>query len=171
MSTRCQIGFYSTTNAPLKKFDALLYKHSDGYPGESNEPDSGMIPLLMPFLIEFNENRGLEDSDYAAAWCMHYLIDKIVERYKNRQDLAKSNWAYIGYSICKNLHGDIEYYYAVYPDRLDVFEINRPNPKKFDFTWKDMQIIRTISIADCKLQFEKNKLKKSKEKLEQLLEK
>ena len=33
MSTRCQIGFYAQGNDNLLKPDALLYRHSDGYPG------------------------------------------------------------------------------------------------------------------------------------------
>jgi len=32
MSTRCNIGFYVADADPIKKFEALLYKHSDGLP-------------------------------------------------------------------------------------------------------------------------------------------
>ncbi len=32
MSTRCQIGFYEPRQKDLTKFEALIYRHSDGYP-------------------------------------------------------------------------------------------------------------------------------------------
>ncbi len=162
MSTRCQIGFYSETNQPLKKFDALLYKHSDGYPGELNEPDSGIVPLLMPFLIEFNKVRGLSDSEYAAAWCMHYLIDRIIKRYENSPSY-KDGVKYIGYGVCQELHGDIEYYYAVYPNRLKVYKT------PLDCDWKNMRLIQSISFANSKLDFHKVELLRTKENLEQSL--
>ena len=46
--------------------------------------------------------------EYAAAW----LVAK----------LKKDDYLNIG--ICKSLHGDIEYYYAVYPDKIDIYEPN-----------------------------------------------
>ncbi len=28
----------------------------------------------------------------------------------------------LGHGICKNFHGDIEYFYAIYPNSVDVYE-------------------------------------------------
>ena len=44
--------------------------------------------------------------EYGAAW--------LVARLKEDD--------YLNIGICKELHGDIEYYYAVYPDRIDIYE-------------------------------------------------
>ena len=102
MATRSQIGFYEAGDQ-LSKPTALIYRHWDGYP-------EGVLNDIIPILKDFDQNRGLADVEYAAAW----LVAK----------LKKDDYLNIG--ICKSLHGDIEYYYAVYPDRIDVYE-----PKDF----------------------------------------
>jgi len=102
MSTRSQIGFYEKGEEDLTKWEALLYRHCDGYP-------SGMLPELQPFLAAFAEERGLDDTEYAAARCMGHF--------------CAIHKGATGYGICKNFHGDIEYFYAVYPDRLDVYSV------------------------------------------------
>lgn len=42
MSTRCQIGIYIAKPKDLNKFEALLYKHCDGYP----DTDQGIVAYL-----------------------------------------------------------------------------------------------------------------------------
>jgi hypothetical protein len=49
MSTCCQIGFYEPDNFDLLKPDALLYRHSDGYPGGNG----GVLAEIVPFLRVF----------------------------------------------------------------------------------------------------------------------
>ena len=101
MATRCMIGFYEADDK-FSKPTALIYRHLDGYP-------EGVLNDVIPILQDFDRNRGLDDVEYASAW----LVAQLKDDYPN-----------IG--ICKHLRGDIEYYYAVYPGRIDVYE-----PKDF----------------------------------------
>lgn len=98
MSTRCQIGFYHPDNDNLKKPNALIYQHCDGYP----DSEHGVIHALLPFLKEFHKERGLDDTEYAAAWCLHHLMPPM-----------RPNLSYTGYGICEEFHDDIAYYYAI----------------------------------------------------------
>lgn len=120
MSTWCQIGFYEQGVKDLAKFEALIYRHCDGYP----DGESGVPATIVPILKDFNKNRGLDDVEYASAW----LVAKL-----------KTNYLNIG--ICKDFHGDIEYFYVVYPDRLEVYKT--PFDSKAD-SWK---LLDTISLA------------------------
>ncbi len=100
MATRCQIAFYTGENKDLQQFDALIYRHWDGYP-------SGVLPDLLPVLQDFHQHRGLDDVEYAAAW--------LVAQWKKD---------YLNIGISKWFHGDIEYLYAVYPDgKVDVHKV------------------------------------------------
>ena len=128
MSTRCQIGFYESGEEDLSKFEALIYRHCDGYPGKLNEYKGGKVEYgvlsdIMPILRDFNKNRGLGDVEYASAW----LVAKLKGEYTN-----------IG--ICRVFHADIEYFYAVYPDKVDVYET------PFDAGCERWRKIRTVKI-------------------------
>jgi len=101
MSTRCQIGFYESKPTDLNKWEALIYRHSDGYP----DTEHGVIATILPILADFNTNRGLEDSEYASAWLVAQL---------------KTDYLNIG--ISKDFHWDIRYFYAVYPSQVDVYK-------------------------------------------------
>ena len=119
MSTRCQIGFYEQGVKDLTKFEALIYRHCDGYP----DGESGVPADIVPILKDFNKNRGLDDTEYASAWLV-----------------AKLKTDYLNIGISKDFHGDIEYFYAVYPDRLEVYKT--PFDAKPDL-WK---LLQTISL-------------------------
>ena len=126
MSTRCQIGFYEPEATKLEDFEALIYRHCDGYP----DTNSGVIADIVPILRQFDKDRGLDDIEYASAW----LVAKLKTDYTN-----------IG--ICKEFHGDIEYFYAVYPDRIQVYDVVHgegfePLPTN---QWK---LIDTISLKE-----------------------
>ncbi len=97
MSTRCQIGFYEPEAKDLTDFEALIYRHLDGYP-------EGVLPVIVPILKDFDINRGLDDVEYSAAWMVAKLKD-----------------GYLNIGICKDFHGDINFFYAVYPDHIDVY--------------------------------------------------
>ena len=97
MSTRCQIGFYEPESKDLNDFEALIYRHCDGYP-------EGVLPVIVPILKDFDIKRGLGDVEYSSAWLVAKLKD-----------------GYINIGICKDFHGDIAYFYAVYPDRVEVY--------------------------------------------------
>jgi len=123
MSTRAQIGFYDTDDHKISGWDALVYKHSDGYP-------EGVLPLLQDFCRMFNKNRGLSDSEYAAA---RYVTALCNQREKDLMEWRKeSPHAFpkgdkpdlLGVGISKDFHGDIEYFYAVSPHRIAVYSVS-----------------------------------------------
>ena len=110
MSTRCQIGFYRNKDAAKMDFEALIYKHNDGYP-------SGVLPLLFNFLRRFDEDRGIQDTEYCAARYLGALLaaDRAWLEDCNRRNPEKTG-AYstnIGYGISRSFHGDLDYFYRV----------------------------------------------------------
>lgn len=153
MSTRCHIGFYRKATQTVTKPDALIYRHSDGYPGTVDGKDWGVLTDLVPFLELFQERRGLSDSEYASAWALHHLIDLHIKRmcdfYKTYE--KKSPWLYsdgkdcLGYGISDDFHGDIEYHYAVYPNRLEVYEVSIPWDSKRAYK-RHFSLIDTIYL-------------------------
>jgi hypothetical protein len=120
MSTRCQIGFYANANAGLQEFTALLYRHHDGYPCDENGlREYGMLADLLPFLRDFQKVTGLHDASYAAARCLQQLCN--VSDIRQAGGDPRKNQYYNGFGICDEFLTDIQYYYAVYPNRLDVY--------------------------------------------------
>ncbi len=117
MSTRCQIGFYEPATKELTEFEALIYRHCDGYP----DGESGVIADIQPILEDFNKYRGLDDIEYAAAWLV-----------------AKLKTDYINIGISKDFHGDLEYFYAIYPDRMEVYKTGLDTPPE---TWAKIDTI------------------------------
>ena len=79
MSTRCQIGFYEPGEKDLGKFEALIYRHMDGYPGKADGSEYGALADIVPILQDFKKNRGLDDVEYASAW----LVAKLKDGYLN----------------------------------------------------------------------------------------
>lgn len=150
MSTRCNIGFYekSPTKTALLKLDALLYKHSDGYPDTEN----GVVAFITPFLKDFNKVRGLGDIEYASAQLMHYMISEsnrgMVE-WSKQHDRDRGEYVpdYLGYGICKPefLHWDIEYFYAISPTDLKVYSVNMSYKAK-KMQSKHFTLIDTIKL-------------------------
>jgi hypothetical protein len=126
MSTRCQIGFYESKAQPINQWEALLYRHSDGYPGEANKPNSGVIPDILPLLKDFAKTRGLSDVESASAQILYHLI---AETQRHRAEfragtkLPEYKNDYTGHGICKDFHGDIEFFYRIYPNALEVYEV------------------------------------------------
>jgi hypothetical protein len=153
MSTRSQIGFYEKepkTGKDLKKFEALLYRHSDGYP-------SGMLPEIIPFLKWWKSGRGLRDTEYVAARLLQWLcqeydgavtrIEKEIGRpapYGNRDYTGT-----LGYGISRGFHGDIDWFYAVYPDAVKVYKVEYSEGLKVDPTlWVPMGTIDLTHDVD-----------------------
>jgi len=108
MSTRCQLGIYSSKKKKIKEYDVLLYRHWDGYP-------EGVLPDIIPFLREFSKKRGIDDTESCAAWLLHEMISKVDK---------ESEIKFLGYGICgdKELHRDIEYFYRIEPDVVKVYK-------------------------------------------------
>jgi len=125
MSTRTQIGFYEKDSA-LENPHTLLYRHSDGYPGDPDKNEYGVLTDLIPFCTNFIKNRGF-DIEYIGARALCYLIHKHTEDLPGQagwKDKIYPFGGFLSYGICRPgaFHGDIEYYYAVYCDRIDVYE-------------------------------------------------
>lgn len=132
MSTRCQIGIYYM-NSKLKNPEVLLYKHSDGYPEET-------IPLLKRYVKRFLKRRH---------WDVEYLGARLIQSLTNEYDRSGKKSAkqlgypyynrMLGFGISKELHYDINYYYALYIDRIDVYEANG--------NWNDMRLLKSFSYS------------------------
>lgn len=97
MSTRSQIAFYEANEKDLEKFEALIYRHFDGYPTEA-------LVEIAPIIHQFNKKREFIDIEYCSAWLVAQL---------------KTDHLNIG--ICKVFHDDIEYLYAIYPGKIVVY--------------------------------------------------
>lgn len=120
MSTRCMLGFYESQETDLEKHQALLYRHSDGYP-------QGVLPEITPFLSWWIGTPWIGiDIEYCAARLLQYLCNEHDRGFKRSwEELRGESEGYtgkLGYGIANEFHGDIEYYYAIFPDRIDVYQ-------------------------------------------------
>jgi len=119
MSTRCQIGFYDTAEAPMDQHVGLIYKHSDGYP-------SGVLPELAPLLADFMKHRGF-DAEYMAAQSLFMLVQNhkaALAQYSHEHD-------YTGFGVCRIFHGDLRYFYRVDPSGVKVYSVTSNNPAEW----------------------------------------
>lgn len=161
MSTRCQIGFYQAGEADLKKFEALLYRHSDGYPGTEDGEEYGVLSEIVPFLRWFDNNRGTGDLEYVSARLLQHLCalhDKDSRDFdKDHEGPPRSHpypdgsvYGALGYGICKAFHGDIQYFYRIDPKRIEVWEVTWS--REYDLNppekWKKIQTVQIKQEAD-----------------------
>ena len=68
---------------------------------------------------KFVKERG-NDPEYLAARLIQHMTngcDETSKKYESAVDLS-----FLGYGICNNLHGDIEYFYAVSSDGIKIFK-------------------------------------------------
>jgi hypothetical protein len=127
MSTRSQLGFYEAGEKDLKKHIGLIYRHCDGYP-------TGILPDIMPFLKAFKDGRG-NDPEYQGARLLGALLKENSDYMKKHEGylgtrLKCGSENFLGYGICNSFHGDIAYFYAVYPDKVDVYSCGWDKPPK-----------------------------------------
>lgn len=129
MSTRSQIGFYKTKETPLKKHTALIYRHSDGYP-------NAVLPDIIPFLRWWKSKRGINDLEYVSARLLQYLCNEYDGRAKEiEKEIGKTALSndgdytgIYGHGICNDFYGDIEYFYKIYPNGIQIYSclFNKP---------------------------------------------
>lgn len=114
MSTRCQIGLYLKKPKKITDVETLLYRHTDGYP-------YSVLADIVPFLKRFNAKRGISDIENLEAWLVHHMIES--HMHKNKF-VEINDRECLSYGVCgvEDFHGGIEYYYAIYPDCIDVYE-------------------------------------------------
>jgi len=105
MSTRCQLAVYENENDEIESAKCFLYRHSDGYP----DGEHGVVDQILPFLEQFNKDRGLGDTSYALARLTGHLTNL--------------HPGVTGYGIDEMLHGDIEYFYHISPKLLKVIKV------------------------------------------------
>lgn len=131
MSTRCQIAFYDKRpkvgDLEKGKWEALLYRHSDGYPEQvwgNPGRKCGVLVDIKPFLRRWLEIRGW-DPQYCAARMLQMLCNRYDENQREyeREAYKKEGRGYkrgeqrlrvLGYGVCRRLHLDIEYLYVIY---------------------------------------------------------
>lgn len=116
MSTRCQIGVYKNSDRDITKPSVVIYRHSDGYPDGAGKD-------LLDIVKRYKKQRSMNDSEYLAANILGFMKAEQIN-WANSLEKYKETWEFVGYGICgdKKLHGDIEYFYAVYPDRIETYE-------------------------------------------------
>ena len=131
MSTRCQIGFYEEEEKDLTKWEALIYRHSDGYPGTANGKEVGVLGDIVPFLKWWAKDRGIGDLEYCSARLLQYLCNKYdklmdtIEAQRNTDVVVTEKPKFtgtLGHGICTGFHGDIEYFYAIRASKVEVYE-------------------------------------------------
>lgn len=136
MSTRAHVAFYEEEEQPLRNWNALVYKHSDGYM-------EGVLPTLTEFCKKFNDHRGMKDAEYASARYVQALCNEhdgitkdIKERFGSKETFE---FGTLGVGIAKQFHGDIEFFYAVYPDRIEVYETEQD-----DYFFNEVKTMQTF---------------------------
>ena len=133
MSTRCQIH--------VDGHSTIIYKHSGGYPNDNMGKGSGILSNLLPVVKRFIKLRGFDDPDYLSARILHGLMknndrdyDRILRRCKREGQKPKDYQFYedsrdtLGFGIEKydeTLHGDLEYYYVVKKDHVEVLQARK----------------------------------------------
>ena len=141
MSTRSHIE--------VKDWEPKIYKHSDGYP-------SGVLPVLIPFIRRFYQERG-DDKEYAIAQIIREFARAEDKRRKERyeqlkdsnndfdQKLAKSykQPRILGWGATNHYHIDVEYIYQVDLEegKLKVYET------KFKKFWDEPSLDNTKKIG------------------------
>lgn len=160
MSTRCQIAFYEDKKQKdLRKFDALIYRHSDGYPGnidKGKKKEYGVLTDIIPFLIWFKKKGRLDDMEYTSARLLQYLcneydkgmeeIEKGVSKSLRKKKVKLIFTGILGHGISKDFHGDIDYLYAIYPDRVNVYKTTEWNLEKAKDINRKTKKIKTIKL-------------------------
>ena len=138
MSTRCQIGFYESKPKDAKELskpEVILYRHHDGYP-------EGVLPEITEFYNRFMKVRKFWDLEYMAARMLQNLMknsDDNLEVFIKDHSLCP-DWNCLGYGISNQFHRDIEYFYAISPEGIEVYDV------PFDAgceQWRKMELSET----------------------------
>jgi hypothetical protein len=140
MSTRCQIGFYESKEKSLEDFEALIYRHSDGYP----DTEHGVVKAIAPFLKWWKSQRGIDDLEYLSARLLQWLCNNYDGKgYGHFKEGDNEYTGIYGHGICKDFHGDIEYFYKIYPNAIEVYKVGNIWDK---FDEKEFKLIKTVKI-------------------------
>lgn len=135
MSTRMSLTIVDGGNA------YKIYRHSDGYP-------EGFLADLKIFMDNYS-TKPTVDAEYFLSNFIFYCKLSQLEEMRRRNKLHNRVWE-LGYGVCspKCSHGDVKYYYVVYPDGdVDGIEI-----WKYSFDTKEFS---KIYDGDLNTAFEK----------------
>lgn len=134
MSTRCDIGIYPKGYIDLNKPYSVFYKHYDGYPDGKH----GMINGLTKVLRHIQKIGRTNDESYFAAQFLYEMM-----RAQNKG--KKSDGLGFGIQSGKDTQADIEYYYAVMPDRIECYSVYFDNKDKAKYN-----LVSTKTVAPKK---------------------
>ena len=129
MSTRSQLGFYSSKEDGIEDWKALLYIHSDANP-------EYILPQIVPFLQAWR--RGLADSEYLSARLLQHLCNG----YDTMMADAPRYKGIMGYGISKGFRTDIAYFYRIDPNGVRVYAANFTESGEPDF-----KLIKTVDLG------------------------
>lgn len=154
----------------MRKFEALIYRHLDGYP----QGKHGVIQTLRPVLKAIAKQTGIDDGEYTAAWVLYSFMQNHVVQQKKyytrryRQAVRKDEKKdmryfkkkmktpdFLSYGVCGDrlIHGDIAYFYRVYANAGTIgsgcIEVWEPTSTKKTFDLKPMSkwnLIKTVKF-------------------------
>ncbi len=122
MSVRGQIGFYSNNEMCLENYNILLYIHRNSTP-------EYVIPIIGSVLENKSKYRNYINYEYLSAWILYEFMskrvklnlekDKYIVGIENDGIPAKD---FLGFGISDRIHVDIEYFYCIFPNRIDIFK-------------------------------------------------
>ena len=129
MSTRCRIDFivkWIDENGKEHTDIRCVYRHGDGYP-------EGVLPDLTEFL-KWNNGRN-NDVEYTTANFIYWSKRNMEKYLKEGEDWNSPNsYARFGFGVCDKdcWHGDLEYYYEVFPEigEVKVYKMPDKTPLK-----------------------------------------
>lgn len=148
MATRCHII--------VGDYNAMIYRHSDGYPNGR----AGVLFMLKPLVKKFMQGRGFLDAEYLTAHIAHRCIE-IVQRDRagNRKHYKETTGKvpeyldgpdFLGIGIqpfTKYFQGDVAYVYKIVQNKTVNIEIyQRSNNSAGNLTWADLRLIETVVV-------------------------
>jgi len=126
MSTRAHIAVYplGVSMAQLldeddklmnRKWEALLYVHSDGYP-------TSLLKQVWDFHQFFSDQRFFVQEDgYDGAYFAARLIQRLTNEYDKASRMSPPRYLLSGFGVTRVMYGDFDWFYAVTQDGVAVF--------------------------------------------------
>ena len=104
VSTRSQIAVYRSEQSANDDWLVNVYRHHDGYP----DSEHGVFQTIGSRMRDFVRDRGIDDE---------YFCARLVQRVC---DVAGGSECNTGAGIAWSFHGDIEFFYRINLDTMDM---------------------------------------------------